>query len=152
MVDFLNMIVIKVNINAMNPHILNIEYSCSQLSVLSYYTTDIATNDAYKVYLLGDSDYVLAIVHDIDANKFWMVSQFRYGINSELIEFIGGGKDRRENPTSAIMREIKEELGYMPKLNYNINDIKLLSQSYSYPTLSRSKTFLFYIPVKGLPT
>jgi 8-oxo-dGTP pyrophosphatase MutT (NUDIX family) len=109
------------------------------------------TNDPYKVYLLGDSDYVLAIVHDVDADKFWMVRQFRYGINRELTEFIGGGKAWNENPTSAIAREIEEELGYKPNLNYQLSDIKLLSQSCSYPAMSRSKTFLFYVPVRGKP-
>lgn len=51
---------------------------------------------------------VTAIVVD-DANKFLIVQKIKYGDNQW--DFPGGGIDEEETPETAVLRELKEELG-----------------------------------------
>lgn len=44
--------------------------------------------------------------------KFYMVKQYRYALEKEMIEFCAGKIEKSENPDDAILRECEEELGY----------------------------------------
>lgn len=44
--------------------------------------------------------------------KFFMVKQFRYALDTDMIEFCAGKIEKGENPDDAILRECQEELGY----------------------------------------
>ncbi len=44
--------------------------------------------------------------------KFFMVKQFRYALDTDMIEFCAGKIEKGENPDDAILRECEEELGY----------------------------------------
>lgn len=44
--------------------------------------------------------------------KFFMVKQYRYALEKEMIEFCAGKIEKGEDPDAAIIRECEEELGY----------------------------------------
>ena len=44
--------------------------------------------------------------------KFFMVRQYRYAANKEMLEFCAGKLEKDEDPKTAIERECHEELGY----------------------------------------
>lgn len=71
-------------------------------------------------------------------NKFFMVKQFRYPLNTEMLEFCAGKIEKGENPDETIVREVQEELGYTAK-----NIIKF---GYIVPTCgySSEKIYLYY--------
>lgn len=47
--------------------------------------------------------------------KYFMVKQFRYAFNKELLEFCAGKIEKDERPEKTIIREAQEELGYTVK-------------------------------------
>ena len=49
-----------------------------------------------------------------------MVSQFRYPLQKNLLEFPAGKLEQDEDPSNCAVRELKEETGYSPG---NINKI-----------------------------
>ena len=46
--------------------------------------------------------------------KFFLVKQFRYALETDMIEFCAGKIEKGENSDDAILRECEEELGYKP--------------------------------------
>lgn len=46
-------------------------------------------------------------------------------------------------------RELREELGFAPGVNYSPDDLKLLSTTFLNPSLSSSRAFLFALRVSG---
>ena len=73
-----------------------------------------------------------------DDGKYFMVKQYRYPHEKEMLEFCAGKLEEGENPDDAILRESKEELGYSAK------DIKKFG--YIIPTCgySSEKIYLYY--------
>lgn len=47
--------------------------------------------------------------------KYFLVKQFRYAFNEELLEFCAGKIELNEDPDETIKREAREELGYSVK-------------------------------------
>ena len=47
--------------------------------------------------------------------QYFMVKQYRYAQGRDMLEFCAGKLEKGENPTQAIMREAREELGYSVK-------------------------------------
>lgn len=45
-------------------------------------------------------------------NNFFLVQQFRYPLDREMIEFPAGKKEKGEDPLDCAMRELVEETGY----------------------------------------
>ena len=121
------------------------------LDVVSYDMKDPYSNEFFKVYMTSKVDGAFAVVEDVDSNMFWMVKQFRFGINDSMFEFAGGKIDSGEDPYAAISREVGEELGLKLGINFSTEDIKLMSASWSTPSMTPSKAYLFYIPVHGMP-
>lgn len=67
------------------------------------------------------------------------VKQFRYAINSELVELPAGKLNKNEKPDDAIIREIEEEVGILP-LN-----IVYLGKLYISPGFSTEIIHLYFI-------
>ena len=59
---------------------------------------------------IGAADWVVAIVYDINLN-FYLVKQFRAGIDKDIVELPEGKVEVNESPLEAIIRELNEELG-----------------------------------------
>lgn len=45
--------------------------------------------------------------------KYYMVSQYRYSLGKTMLEFPAGKIEKGEDPDEAIMREVREETGYL---------------------------------------
>lgn len=73
-----------------------------------------------------------------DDHKFFMVRQYRYAQQKEMLEFCAGKLEKGEDKDAAIIRECQEELGYIPK------DVKYYG--YIIPTCAYSteKIYLYY--------
>ena len=118
-------------------------YECPKLIVGKY------QRDGQDIFLIKDDDYVECLVFNSDTGLFYVIQQFRFGINHDLNEFVGGGKNRSENPYEAIKRELREELGMVEGVNYQPEDLKLLSTTFLNPSISPSRAFLFVLTVSG---
>lgn len=57
----------------------------------------------------------VGIALEDENGKFYLVKQFRYGQQKELIEFPAGKKEVGEDSLSTAKREIQEEVGYTGK-------------------------------------
>lgn len=70
--------------------------------------------------------------------KFFLVKQFRYALNEEMIEFCAGKIEKGEEPDTAILRECEEELGYKA--------LNVKKFGYMVPTCgySSEKIYLYY--------
>lgn len=71
-------------------------------------------------------------------NKFIFVKQFRYAINSEILELPAGKIDENEKAIDAAIRELKEETGYI--------SLDMKSIGYFYPSCGNTseKIYMFY--------
>lgn len=106
--------------------------------------------DVYgKDYLLsGDKPFTAEVVHHPggvciaatpDNNEsFFVVKQYRYGADKELIEFPAGLKEAGEDPLHTALRELEEETGYVAQT------IIPLGLIYLSPGFSDEVTHLYY--------
>lgn len=75
--------------------------------------------------ILERGDSVAALVYNLDTHLYYFVSQprpatFNKGVDSDnFIEVIAGMIDEGETPEQAIVREVKEELGFQNVINCN---------------------------------
>jgi len=64
--------------------------------------------------IVEHSDCVAIIAIDTDDNML-LVNQFREAVEKELLEIPAGGIKPDEDPIAAVVREMQEETGYLPK-------------------------------------
>lgn len=57
----------------------------------------------------------IAIIPVDDEGKILLVEQYRYPAGRKLLEIPAGGIDGNEDPETAVIREMQEETGYLPK-------------------------------------
>ena len=57
----------------------------------------------------------VAIVVINDDNNVLLVKQFRKPVEKELLEIPAGGIDHGEDPETTVRRELREEIGYLPR-------------------------------------
>lgn len=81
---------------------------------------------------------VCALVKTKD-NKIFFVKQFRYAFNKEIIELPAGKLEKDEIPLNAIIREVEEEVGVIPK--------KVIDMGCIYPSVgfTNEVLYLYYI-------
>lgn len=70
--------------------------------------------------------------------KYFMVNQYRYAFNENLIEFCAGKIEQGENPDQTVLREAQEELGYTVK---NLKPFGYIIPTCGY---SSEKIYLYY--------
>lgn len=93
----------------------------------------------------GDS--VGAIIYHATNRSLIFVRQFRYPIftkdpdNAWSLEIVAGVIDAQDSPEEAMLREIREEIGYQ------VNQLKPLFSFYATPGGSNEKVFLFFATV-----
>ena len=64
--------------------------------------------------IVEHSDCVAVVAVDSDGNVI-LVSQFRKPVEKELLEIPAGGIEPGEDPVSTVSRELREEIGYLPR-------------------------------------
>jgi len=81
-----------------------------------------------KKELMVRKNGVAALLYDTIKQKYILISQWRVGAASDVVEIVAGTLDKLgEDPQEAIIREIKEEVGYA------IDSIKLIDECYMSP-------------------
>lgn len=70
--------------------------------------------------------------------KYFMVKQYRYAHQNEMIEFCAGKIEKGETPDLTIKREVQEELGYTAK---NIKSFGYIIPTCGY---SSERIYLYY--------
>ena len=58
---------------------------------------------------------VVVVVAVDDRDNVLLVRQFRRAVGQELLEIPAGGIDGEETPEEAVLREMQEETGYLPR-------------------------------------
>jgi ADP-ribose pyrophosphatase len=64
--------------------------------------------------IVEHGDCVAIVPIDADGNVI-LVSQFRKSVEKELLEIPAGGIEPGEDPVTTVCRELREEIGYLPR-------------------------------------
>ena len=101
---------------------------------------DILTHnnkEAIREVVLHNGGACIALKDESDG-KFFLVKQYRYCHEKEMLEFCAGKIEKDENPDLTIVREAQEELGYLIKDVVNLG--------YMIPTCgySSEKIYLYF--------
>jgi len=95
-----------------------------------------------KREVLVRKDAVAALLYDTVKDKYILVSQWRSGSSSEMIEIVAGTLDKPgEDPHEAMIREIEEEVGY------DTDNIKLIDECYVSPGGSTELISIYFCEV-----
>ena len=97
---------------------LFIEFKCPQFIIASHDVEDSSTHSDFKAYMMSKTDYVLAVVKDVNTGLFWLVKELRFGVNDYVTSFCAGKIEDGENPFNAVAREVGEELGFKLRVNF----------------------------------
>ncbi len=99
-------------------------------------TVQLADGCITKREIVEHSDCVAIVAID-DENNVLLVSQFRKPIEKELLEIPAGGIDNEENAETAVLREMQEETGYLPR------KVERLGGFYSTPGFCNEYLYLY---------
>ena len=72
-------------------------------------------------------------------NYIWLVKQFRYSMGEYVLEIPAGKIDKGELPIDAAIRELKEEIGFIP------NNLKELGEIYPTPGYTNEVIYLYFV-------
>ncbi|KPK22322.1 MAG: hypothetical protein AMJ70_06285 [Dehalococcoidia bacterium SG8_51_3] len=86
--------------------------------------------------IVEHSDCVAVVVIDENDNTL-LVKQFRKPVENELLEIPAGGIDPGEEPEEAVKRELREEIGHMPR------KVQSLGGFYSAPGYCTEYLYLY---------
>jgi len=86
--------------------------------------------------IVEHSDCIAVVVIDKNDNVL-LVKQFRKPVEKELLEIPAGGIDTGEDPEEAVSRELREEIGYMPR------KVQRLGGFYSAPGYCSEYIYLY---------
>ncbi len=92
--------------------------------------------DDFNAQVIKTTDAV-CIAATKDGINYFVVDQFRYGIEETITEFPAGKIDAGETPLEAARRELREEIGYEAKT------ITPLGKVYSSPAVMSEALYLF---------
>lgn len=93
--------------------------------------------DGFEAEIL-DHPGGVCIAAEKDDGSFFLVKQFRYGIEKELWEFPAGTIDPNEKPETTALRELREEVGYEAK------HIEYMGKIYPSPAYLNEVLYLYY--------
>jgi len=86
--------------------------------------------------IVEHSDCIAVVVID-ENNNVLLVKQFRKAVEKELLEIPAGGIDPGEGPEEAVSRELREEIGYLPR------KVQRLGGFYSAPGYCSEYLYLY---------
>jgi ADP-ribose pyrophosphatase len=97
-----------------------------------------------KRHVVVRMNAVAGIVYDTKRDKYILVSQWRPGSATDMIEIVAGTLDvPGEEPREAMKREIMEEIGYA------VDSIKLIDECYMSPGGSTETISIYYVEVSN---
>lgn len=112
-------------------------------------TAEDGTKVTYERFKLVRPDAVAIVVYNEDTDEVVLINQHRYPIEDReernILELVAGKIDGDEEPKSAAIREIKEEIGFEIKEG----KIAEVNSFYSSPGYSSEKVYLFLAFVKN---
>lgn len=82
------------------------------------------------------ADSVVIVPVD-DRGRVLLIRQYRYSIDKTLLELPAGGLERGESPEECVVRELREETGYLPRR------VELLGGFYASPGYSTEYLYLY---------
>lgn len=95
-----------------------------------------------KRELMVRKNAVAALLYDTVKEKYILISQWRPGSASDIIEIVAGTLDKPgEDPRDAMKREIDEEVGY------STDSIKLIDECYMSPGGSSEVITIYFCEV-----
>ncbi len=97
------------------------------------------------VFRKGSGQVVGALVENISRNTFVLVEQFRPLVDAPVIELVAGLVDSWNSPEEAIIKEIREETGYIAQ------KIDFLLKGPKSAGLTNESTLDFYVQVSWNP-
>ena len=77
-------------------------------------TVQMASGRKTTREIVEHADCVAVVAVDAD-NNVLLVNQFRKPVEKELLEIPAGGIDPGEDPETTVRRELREEIGYLPR-------------------------------------
>ena len=86
--------------------------------------------------IVEHSNCIAVVVID-ESDNVLLVKQFRKPVENELLEIPAGGINPGEDPEEAVNRELREEIGYMPR------KVKRLGGFYSAPGYCTEYLYLY---------
>lgn len=92
---------------------------------------------SFREVVLHNGGVCIAL-KDLKDNKFFLVKQYRYVQNKEMLEFCAGKIEKDEDVDEAIKREAIEELGY------EVKNLKSFGQMIPTCAYSSEKIYLYY--------
>ena len=113
---------------------------------LRYSTYDGKMSPELSWYLLRRPDAVCAVVYNTDRDALYFVSQFRLGLAAKddpawTVELTAGVVEEGESREEAIVREIREELGFA------VTHAEEVQKIYPSPAILSERIYLYYIEV-----
>ena len=98
-----------------------------------------------KRELMVRQNAVAALLYDTIKEKYILISQWRPGSSSKIVEIVAGTLDKPgEDPRDAIKREIEEEVGYAT------DTIKLIDECYMSPGGSSEVITIYFCEVSKM--
>lgn len=95
-----------------------------------------------KRELMVRKNAVAALLYDTVKEKYILISQWRPGSASDIVEVVAGTLDKPgEDPRDAMIREIEEEVGY------TTDTIKLIDECYMSPGGSSEVITIYFCEV-----
>ena len=95
-----------------------------------------------KRELMVRKNAVAALLYDTVKEKYILISQWRPGSASDIVEVVAGTLDKPgEDPRDAMIREIEEEVGYAT------DTIKLIDECYMSPGGSSEVITIYFCEV-----
>lgn len=92
--------------------------------------------------LMVRKNAVAALLYDTVKEKYILISQWRPGSASDIVEIVAGTLDKQgEDPRDAMIREIDEEVGY------KVDNIKLIDECYMSPGGSSEVITIYFCEV-----
>jgi len=115
---------------------------------LRHSTTQGAMSAELTRLVFERGDAVAALVHNRATNSLILTEQFRAPAAEKgpawLLELPAGMIDKDEEPASAVVREVYEEIGYRP------THVEFIASFYLSPGGSSERIFLYYCPVESV--
>lgn len=99
-----------------------------------------------KFASLKAPDWCKAVIYNSDTDRYILVREYRHGIDRCVYEFPSGTVEVGEDPRDAVVREVREETGYV-----DISIEKVLFSGCPNPAFMNNTMTCYFVKVSGKP-